>query len=59
MAAIIKYRLKPNLIITFASHGIEERVLVRFVFKCGTKIGVWFLRLYLGSFLGGSKLFNL
>ena len=25
MAADIKYRLKPNLIITFASHGKDER----------------------------------
>ena len=32
---------------------------VRFVFKPGRAKGRWFLRLYLGSFLGGSKPFNL
>ena len=33
MAAVIKYRLKPNLIITFASHGIDERVLSSICFQ--------------------------
>ena len=33
MAAVVKYRLKPNLIITFASHGKDECVFGSICFQ--------------------------